>query len=71
MTRQIDADALIAILRREAKEWAAFAQSDEMVTANGKSRAAGISLGYAAAARDVEDLVKKQAVGSVPTDAVE
>ena len=71
MTRQIDADALIAILRREAKEWSAFAKSDEMVTENGKSRAAGISLGYAAAARDVEDLVKRQADGNVPTDSSE
>ena len=72
MTRQIDADALIAMLRKESKEWATIATEDrEGANYASRFQAAGVSIGYKAAAEDVEKMVKEQAVGSVPTDKVE
>lgn len=71
MGKLVDSDAVIAMLQKEANEWAAIARKKEALTRNRMPKAVYMSLAYDAAARDVEDFVKSQAEGNVPTDRVE
>lgn len=66
MGKLVDSDAVVAMLQQEAKNWATMAEVARWPIA--KTTAGAMSLGYTAAAEDVETFAKEQAEGSVPTD---
>lgn len=66
MGQLIDADEVVAMLRQEAREWAAMA--DQATRRQWRIRLRAIAEGYEAAADDVEQMMKEQAAGNVPAD---
>lgn len=69
MGQLIDADKVVAMLRQESSQWKSVAFTMETVVA--KLHYEGISMGYKAAAEDVEKMMKEQAAGNVPADSSE
>jgi hypothetical protein len=66
MSKPIDIEAIVELLRRESREWNEKSVHVKDVTY--RSYLAGIASGYGAAASDIAAMIKKQAEGSVPAD---
>ena len=66
MSKPIDIETVVELLRRESRDW--YEKSAHVNGVTYKSYLAGIASGYGAAASDIAAMIKKQAEGSVPTD---